>query len=464
MRTKLQAPWRYAIVAFTVLAAFALTWYVPWLKFHGSFLLFFGAVTFSAWFGGRGPGLLACLLAGLLWDYYIFDPPGEFSTSAEAIVPLIMFIVVAMLTGSLTTGLSEAEAAARKQQQWLQVTLSSIGDGVIATDAAGKVTFMNDVAESLTGWRRAQMNGQALENVLNIQNGASAADGNPLKRVFLERTKVDAPAGALLSAANGTRLPIEGHAAPIKDADDTMLGAVVVFRDIHEREEARGKILEYQERLRSMASDLLLTEERERRAIADGLHDRVGQSLALTRIKLGTLRGRLSDTDVIAQIDDIAGVLKQMIGEIRSLTFELSPPILYEFGLDAALEWLTTHVKKQHDLSCEFKTSGVARPFAPKTDVLLFQATRELLTNVVKHAQAKQATVTVLKETDCVSVKVEDNGVGFDTPDGMLTPGQTKGFGLFSIRERIEHLGGKFEIRSGRGHGTCISLTLPVLT
>ena len=463
MRTNLQAPWRYAVVALTVLVAFALTWFVPWLRYHGSFLLFFGAVTFSAWFGGRGPGLLACLLAGLLWDYYIFDPPGEFSTSAEAIVPLIMFIVVALLTGSLTTGLADAEASARKQQQWLQVTLSSIGDGVIATDASGHVTFMNGVAETLTGWRRTQMAGQSLENVLNIQSG-TVETGNPLKRVFVERTKVDAPAGALLSAADGTRIPIEGHAAPIQDADDSMLGAVVVFRDVHEREEARGKILEYQERLRSMASDLLLTEERERRAIADGLHDRVGQSLALTRIKLGTLRGRLTDADVIAQIDDIAQVLKQMIGEIRSLTFELSPPILYEFGLDAALEWLTTHVKKQHELTCGFNTTGAARPFAHKTDVLLFQATRELLTNVVKHAQAKQATVAVRKEPERVCVTVEDDGIGFDTPDRLLTPGQTKGFGLFSIRERIEHLGGTFEIRSGRGHGTCISLTLPVLT
>ena len=211
-----------------------------------------------------------------------------------------------------------------------------------------------------------------------------------------------------------------------------------------------------------MASEVSLAEERERRTIANGLHDRIGQSLALSRIKLGTLRARMTDRDVVAEIDEITQVLKQMIAEVRSLTFELSPPVLYEFGLNAALEWLTGNVKKQHALACSFESRGVAGPLKQETSVVLFQAARELLTNVVKHAHAQTVTVSVVKDEKDVHVSVADDGSGFNAPQALASSETARGFGLFSIRERINHLGGSFAIDSKPGHGTCVSLALPV--
>ena len=117
--------------------AFTLTMLAPWLRQRESFILFFGAVSLSAWYGGRGPGLFSCVLTAFLHDYFIFYPPFEFSFGREEIVPLCVFLAVAYMISSMTTALARAEENAREQQQWLQVTLSSIGDAVIATDSRG---------------------------------------------------------------------------------------------------------------------------------------------------------------------------------------------------------------------------------------------------------------------------------------------------------------------------------------
>ena len=463
MKSKARSPaLRYGLSLAAVLIAFGVTMLVPTLRHRESFILFFAAVFLSAWYGGRRPGLVACLIAGFLWDYYVFEPAGEFSFGAEAIIPLAVFLLVAVTTGSFTTSLTQAEEHAREQHEWLQVTLSSIGDGVIATDASGKISFMNGIAEKLTGWSGSQARGKAIDEVFSVSGHET---GSMISRVFKENMTMNSPVGAVLVCRDGAQVPFEGNAAPIRNSERQVIGAVLVFRGIQEREEARSKILEYQEHLRSMASELSLAEERQRRSIADGLHDRIGQTLALARIKLGSLRDRCADNAaLLVQVDEVTSLLKQMVTEIRSLTFELSPPILYEFGLEAALEWLANRMQAQHDLDCAFQCGGAASPFRQQTDVLLFQAARELLTNVVKHAHAKAVRVSVQKNDKEVRVTIEDHGIGFDTSKNVLHAKQKEGFGLFSIRERIRHLGGTFELTSDPGHGTCVSLTLPVAT
>jgi PAS domain S-box-containing protein len=447
---------RYGLAVGAVAAAFVVTMLVPTLRHRESFVLFFAAIFVTAWYGGRGPGLAACVITGFLWDYFVFEPAGVFSIGADAIIPLVVFLLVVLLTGSFTTNLALAEESAREQREWLQVTLSSIGDGVIATDATAKITFMNSVAEALTGWSSRDAHGKSIDDVF-IVTGRTGLIARALRNSETV-TLVD----AAIAHQQGTPVPIEGNAAPIRNSEREVIGAVLVFRGIAEREEARRKILLYQERLRKMATEVSLAEERQRRTIADGLHDRIGQTLALARIKCGTLREHCADANLRNQIDEIVPLLKQLVSEIRSMTFELSPPILYEFGLQAALEWLANSMQTQHHLDCSFQSSGDAKPFRQQTDVVLFQAARELLTNVVKHAQTHEALVSIQTGEKDVCVKIEDKGAGFDTSSGGIPTKQAGGFGLFSIRERIQHLGGTVEIKSDPGHGTCISLTLPV--
>lgn len=463
MHTPARVGLRYGVAVLSVTVATILTFVVPWLRQRESFILLIGAVALSAWFGGRGPGLLSCLLAAFLQNYLIFEPVYEFSFAPEAIIPMSFFLIVALMISYLTNTLVEAGEKAREQRRLSDVTLSSIGDAVISTDAAGHVTMMNAVAQALTGWSTAEGAGKLCSQILRIKPPESAASPHtPIEQVLRENVTVHTATETVIVSRDGKRIPIEGNAAPIKSAQNVLQGVVFVFRDVTEREEARTKILDYQQRLRSAAAEVSLAEERERHVIAIGLHDRVGVSLGLTRIKLGTLRGQFSDGEIIKQFDDITQLMKQIIAEIRSLTFELSPPILYEFGLEPALDWLAGNMQAQHQLKCTFETHGEARALQQECNVLLFQGARELLVNVVKHAHAKHAELQLIKEDHCVRVKVRDDGVGFDASQAMLTPEKTLGFGLFSVRERINLLGGTFAIESQQGHGTCVTLTLPV--
>jgi signal transduction histidine kinase len=144
------------------------------------------------------------------------------------------------------------------------------------------------------------------------------------------------------------------------------------------------------------------------------------------------------------------------------LTFELSPPVLYELGFEAAMEWLVRQMREQHGLSTEFRGDGQTKPLEDNVRVLLFQAVRELLVNVAKHAQARNVTVSTQMAGDEIRVDVEDDGVGFDVSQAGSHDYKTGGFGLFSIRERLGHIGGYLNVESKPGVGTRITLVAPI--
>ncbi len=232
--------------------------------------------------------------------------------------------------------------------------------------------------------------------------------------------------------------------------------------EITERKKAEEKLLIYQKQLRSLASELSLAEERLRRRIATNVHDHVGQNLAISKIKIESLRESVASPELAEDLDEIRDLISQTIESTRSLTFELSPPVLYELGFEAAVEWLVRQTRQQHGLSTEFKGDGQTKPLDNNVRILLFQAVRELLVNVAKHAQARNVTVSTRRVGNEIRVSVEDDGVGFDISQTGSYDYKTGGFGLFSIRERLGHIGGRLEVKSKPGLGTRITLTAPI--
>jgi len=249
---------------------------------------------------------------------------------------------------------------------------------------------------------------------------------------------------------------------PVFDAQGKVARIAVYIRDITHRKQAEDRIRAYQERLRSLASQLSLTEERERRRIATALHDRVGQTLAICKIKLGPLRRSASSTDLAEPLDEIHQYIEEIIRDTRSLTFELSSPILYQLGLEAAVEWLTEQAWERDGIPSKFQDDRQPKPLDDDVSVLLFQAVRELLINVVKHAQAQSVEVSMQRVGGHVQISVEDDGVGFYALPISPHWSEIKGFGLFSIRERLDHLGGQLKINSQPGQGTQVTLVAPL--
>jgi signal transduction histidine kinase len=208
-------------------------------------------------------------------------------------------------------------------------------------------------------------------------------------------------------------------------------------------------------------TELSLIEERERRYIATELHDNISQTLAIAKIKLGMAQEVTSSIDWVGSLNEIGELIDQAIQYTRSLTFELSPPILYELGLEAGIEWLTEQIQEKHGIQVGFEDDRQPKPMSEEIRLILFKATRELLINIVKHAQASKAKVSIWREDPSIRIRVEDDGVGFSTSEGRQLRKAT-GFGLFNIRERIKYLGGDMVIESEPGRGTRVTLSAPL--
>jgi signal transduction histidine kinase len=241
-----------------------------------------------------------------------------------------------------------------------------------------------------------------------------------------------------------------------------------IGRDVIERKQKEQQLETYQNRLKALASQLTVAEERERRTLAADLHDHVGHSLALARMQLNGILEAQSELERTMLVKDISHILLKSLQDTRSLIFELSSPLLNEMGLGAAIsEWLEEHVGKRYGLKTEFVDEideKLRKTLDDNVRAVLFRNVRELLTNVIKHAKAEKVSVYLKNDDTMLTVIIEDDGAGFD-PQAATPPGEEKsGFGLFSIRERMADLSGSFDIQSEPGKGLKAVLTVPVGT
>ncbi len=217
-----------------------------------------------------------------------------------------------------------------------------------------------------------------------------------------------------------------------------------------------------QNRLRKLASDLSIAEERERRRVAGELHDYLAQLLVATRMKLSQGRQARSATkqsEVFAEVDHM---LDQSLTYTRTLVAQLSPPVLHEFGLAAALKWLGDQMPR-HGLTVDSRLEAPTLDLTENQAVLLFQSVRELLLNIVKHAATDRAWLELGLRNGQLNLTVKDEGQGFDASALKEASVFKNVFGLFSIRERMESLGGRVEVTSRVGRGTCVKLLMPLM-
>ena len=222
--------------------------------------------------------------------------------------------------------------------------------------------------------------------------------------------------------------------------------------------ELERQVAERTAELRRLAAELCLAEARERRRIAEDLHDHIGQALAFIRTRLRSLQGNAVFSGMEGDFAEIARLLDQTIAYTRDLTFEISPPVLYELGLDEALDWLAETMTEKSGLTVAYRSRGVIGPVPEEAGVMLFNSARELLRNVARHAGVDHAELELAAEPDGLRLGVRDAGRGFDP--AAAAPGGG-GFGLFSIRERMKQLGGRVEVDAAPGRGAVVTLHLP---
>jgi PAS domain S-box-containing protein len=249
------------------------------------------------------------------------------------------------------------------------------------------------------------------------------------------------------------------------DGTGRAVRGIGTVQDITERKQAEQKISEYQKRLKALASQLTIAEEKERRAIAADLHDHVGQSLALARMQIASARKSTLDSKLADDLDDISATLLKSLEDTQQLMLELSSHSMHDTGLSSAIsDWLEGEIGKKHSLETEVignVPENRKKTLDSNVRTVLFRNVRELVVNVVKHARANKVSVRLEARDASIRVIVEDDGIGFD-PRAVTQPGSNiGGFGLFSIQELMADLGGDLKIVSEPGKGCTAILSAP---
>jgi signal transduction histidine kinase len=242
--------------------------------------------------------------------------------------------------------------------------------------------------------------------------------------------------------------------------DGLLLRIWGVARDVTDLVELNTRLAREQDRLRGYARQIVTAEERARRATAVDLHDGIGQELIGMGMTLEVLRAQ-APVQSQALLDELRTRLREVQERTRHMISDLSPPGLYDLGLCPALQWLAiylrTHEKLQVVLDCRVREELVD----VEMRVLIFKLVRELLRNVVKHADINVANVTVLGDGERVKVEVRDTGRGF-VWEVDLFGGRSNGFGLWSIEERVREVGGEFKVDTAPGRGARFEMILPL--
>lgn len=249
---------RYGAALLFVAVALLLMLWLPPIRTGTPFLFFFLAVAVSSWVGGLGPGVLAIGLSAVCTIIWAFPPYGSFFVSGWRYVQVIGFLIVAGVIAWLVFALETALRRANAQRELLRITMTSIGDAVVATDMAGCITMMNDAALVLTGWTHDQAIGKPLEEVIVIVNEQTRLPiVNPIREVLTHGKIVGLANHSVLIARNGSVYPIDDSAAPIKNEAGEVVGAVLVFHDISDRRQVEDALRKSEEQFR-IAQELSL--------------------------------------------------------------------------------------------------------------------------------------------------------------------------------------------------------------
>lgn len=235
-----------------------------------------------------------------------------------------------------------------------------------------------------------------------------------------------------------------------------------LLQEIEIRKKIEVELLAQQQKLQDMALDLAMAEERERDRIASELHDQAGQRLILAKIKLDALASSVPSGGCENEAAGIGTLIQQTIQDIRSLTFQIRPPLLASAGLEAALRWLAEELHADFGLETEFSDDGREKTLRYEIRSTVFQAVRELMLNVAKHAGTLECRVGLSRSEGCLVVQVDDDGVGLGKEALERGAARSGGFGLSNVRQKIEHLGGAFSITNQASGGTVATIRVPL--
>ncbi len=350
------------------------------------------------------------------------------------------------------TSAMRAQRRLEKSEEKFRSLVELLPEGVVISSGTQLVYANQAAADMLHEESPAQLIGRqfydfvhesdrtAIEaNILRLQSG-----GEP--DVDFTRRRLKRVDGAIFEADCAARLlPSEG-AKRIQ----------IVVRDMTDTLNTQYRLERANKRLSVLSSHTLGILEKERKRISGELHDDIGQSLTAIKLGLGWIRKRVTDTGVLAKVEDTLGIATQTLSSVRDLSFMLRPAQLDSIGLVAAVRWYTERLFSDSDTTVIYSDGYVPEDLDRDVEITAFRIVQECVTNVVRHAQATRLEIAIGSENDRLNVSVTDDGVGFDVSAQYMS------IGLINMEERAEFAGGEITIRSFKNVGTEVLANLPL--
>lgn len=368
------------------------------------------------------------------------------------------------------------QEAVRHGEERFRLLVNSIRDySIILLSPEGIVTSWNPGARLIEGYEAHEMIGRHF-SCLYTEEGIQR--GYPGLELQIAASVGQHEDEGWRVRKDGTTFWANVVISALKDESGRLTAFARVARDLTERKAAEEQLREIaveleqrvgerteelvrsQQRLRDLATELTLTEQRERKRLAGELHDYLAQLLVLMRMKIRQAAPRISDDKATSLLKEADQAITDSLNYTRSLVAELAPPSLQEFGLVEGFGWLADQMKT-HGLAVSIQKHLHRIVLPDDQAVLVFQSVRELLFNVLKHAGTDQAELAVENQQGELIITVADHGAGFDPSELTHRQEERKRFGLFSVRERMEAMGGRFVLDSHHGTGTRATLAFP---
>jgi PAS domain S-box-containing protein len=358
-----------------------------------------------------------------------------------------LFLESLMPFEMINRGFLDANAALRASEERYRDLFENANDIIFTTDLHGNFTSVNRAGELLSGFTREQVQALNIESIVAPEEARrlmAQLRGLRAGRGRDERTRHELE----IIARDGRRVPLEVNARVIHDDHGRASGLQGIARDITDRRQAESALRYLNQRL----------EEKAQR-IAHALHDEAGQLLASVYLSVAEIAGDLP-RDGRRRLDELRALLDQVDDQIRRLAHELRPTILDDLGLLPACQFLAEGVSKRAGFKVTVHGSTGGR-LPPDVETALYRVVQETLTNVTRHARARQVTVEFVRTLNGLSGCIQDDGVGFDLPT-VLSRTHTKGLGLMGMRERLVAVSGTLSIDANPGLGTAIRFEVPL--
>lgn len=351
--------------------------------------------------------------------------------------------------GELPVATQGNEAWSAAQRHRVDVMIDSSPAAIFEISPQGRLVAANAAAAALMGFTEAQMRDRDLAELVSprLVEGVRAAVDHVLAGD--DGRTVEGP----LWSRSGNKMWVRAALRSLRDDSGRVTGAVIAVLDVTQEHRWERKADHRRRRIEKLSGRIVEAVGAERRSIALGLHDDVGQTLAALKLQLNLALSAADVDEARVQGRRALELLDQAIAQTRSFTFELYPPILREMGLGPAVEWLTERMRQQHGGQWTFIGSDV--DLSEERAATMYGIARELMRNVASHANASDVLTTLTTCDGMVTVSVYDNGRGFAGAGGR------EGLGLFGVSVQLQRLGGSLEIDTMSG-GSTVRATMPI--